>query len=67
MTPPDRIPPRANPPHIRKSLSLPAGIGAGLVLWLIISLSTGNAVLGLLFGFLPGLVIGIGLRATARR
>tara|TARA_R110000744_G_scaffold84678_3_gene165690 strand:- start:46113 stop:46226 length:114 start_codon:yes stop_codon:yes gene_type:complete len=36
------------------------------MLWLIIGLSTDNALLGLLFGFLPGLVIGIALRLTAR-
>ncbi|WP_412546872.1 hypothetical protein [Maricaulis sp. MIT060901] len=50
-----------------KPLGFAAGAGIGLFLWVIISLSTGNMLLGLLFGILPGVAIGAGLQLTAKR
>lgn len=44
-----------------------AGLAAGLMLWFIIGLSTSNLALGLVFGLLPGIAIGLGLQVTARR
>jgi len=34
---------------------------------MIIGLTTGNLALGLAFGLLPGVAIGLGLQLTARR
>lgn len=47
--------------------ALATGALAGLVLWGIIALVTGSALLGLAFGLLPGLVTGAGLGLTRRR
>jgi hypothetical protein len=44
-----------------------AGAAMGLLLWLIISVVTSNLFLGALFGFIPGLIIGLGLHFTERR
>ena len=50
-----------------KPLGFAAGAGIGLVLWMIISLTTQNMLLGILFGVLPGVAIGWGLQLTAKR
>ena len=50
-----------------KPLGFAAGAGIGLVLWMIISLTTENMLLGILFGVLPGVAIGWGLQLTAKR
>lgn len=42
------------------------GVLAGLVLWGIIALVTGSALLGLAFGLVPGLIIGAGLAVSSR-
>ncbi|WP_417467943.1 hypothetical protein [Maricaulis sp.] len=66
MNTPRKKPAGPRPARFRKSLDLAYGIGAGLVLWLIIGLSTGNAWIGVLFGLAPGVAIGLGLLLTAR-
>lgn len=61
-------PSNPKPPALRsRPLGFAAGLGAGLVLWGIISAATANIWLGALFGLAPGIAIGLGLRATARR
>ncbi|MEN0653431.1 MULTISPECIES: hypothetical protein [Hyphobacterium] len=42
------------------------GVGGGGLLFLILSLATGNPVLGVLFGLLPGVAIGLWLALTSR-
>ena len=42
------------------------GAGGGGLLFLILSLATGNPVLGVLFGLLPGVAIGLWLALTSR-
>jgi len=42
------------------------GAGGGGLLFLILSLATGNPVLGVLFGLLPGIAIGLWLAVTSR-
>ncbi len=54
-------------PSFRRQLGFTAGLGAGLFLWLIITLATASVLLGLVFGMVPGIVIGAGLKWTARR
>lgn len=48
------------------STGFAAGAGAGGFLFLILSLATGSAVLGLVFGLLPGAAIGLWLALTTR-
>jgi len=50
-----------------RPLGFAAGLGVGFLLWLIIGLATSNMLLGLTFGLLPGVAIGLGLQLTARR
>ena len=38
-----------------------------MMLWMIIGLATANLALGLVFGLLPGVAIGVGLQLTAKR
>lgn len=42
------------------------GAGGGGLLFLILALATGNPVLGVLFGLLPGVAIGLWLGLTSR-
>ncbi|WP_300530627.1 hypothetical protein [Maricaulis sp.] len=65
-TPADPSEPK--PPALRtRPLGFAAGLGAGVILWGIITVATANVWLGALFGLAPGLAIGVGLHATARR
>jgi len=50
----------------RTRLGFGAGLVAGLVLWGIIWVVTGSALLGGVFGMLPGLAIGCGLHLTEK-
>ena len=56
-------------PPSRRRLNFPTlagGIGAGGLLFVILSLATGNPWLGLAFGLLPGTGIGLWLALTSR-
>ena len=53
--------------RLGRPLGFAAGLGVGFLLWLIIGLATSNMLLGLTFGLLPGVAIGLGLQLTARR
>lgn len=72
MVPPETPPtdPRRSDPSrslIRRQLGFSAGAGLGLILWTIIGLTTGNLALGIVFGLLPGIAIGVGLQLTASK
>jgi len=60
--------PRNDPDKSRKPPRIPkdflAGIGVGVVLWIIIAHAVENWLLGALFGLVPGLVIGLALQFT---
>lgn len=67
MTETNPSPDPKKPVGLPKPLGFAAGAGIGLLLWMIISLTTGNMALGILFGILPGVAIGAGLQLTAKR
>jgi hypothetical protein len=67
MTETDQTPEPQKKTGMPKPLGFAAGAGIGLFLWLVISLTTQNMLLGLLFGILPGMAIGAGLQLTAKR
>lgn len=67
MTTPDTPPTGPHPPQLPKPIGFAAGLGVGFLLWMIIGLATQNLALGLVFGLLPGVAIGVGLQLTARR
>lgn len=63
-TPPSQEPTR--PSIWRRWAGLLIGSAAGISLWLVIALVTQNPGLGLVFGLVPGLAIGVGLDLTRR-
>lgn len=74
MLDPSELPPPAprrsappSTPRVQRPLGFAAGLVAGMGLWAVIHLTTANLILGLVFGLLPGLAIGVGLEVTARR
>jgi hypothetical protein len=67
MTTPDIPPTRRPRPALFRSSGFVAGLGVGLLLWTILAVMTENILLGLVFGFAPGIAIGVGLELTARR
>ncbi|MHA6287803.1 hypothetical protein [Maricaulis sp. CAU 1757] len=58
--------PRA-PGRLSRTFGLLTGLGVGVLLMAIIALTTQSPWLALLFGFVPGLAIGLALHLTARR
>ena len=66
-TRPDKAPTPRRRSFWRGRFGLAAGFGVGGLLWMIISVTTQNLALGLVFGLMPGVAIGLGLQATARR
>ena len=67
MTETDPTPAPKKRTGMPKPLGFAAGAAIGLMLWMIISVATGNMLLGILFGILPGIAIGAGLQLTAKR
>ena len=47
-------------------ISFAGGMGVGGILFLILTMATGNPALGLLYGLLPGVAVGLWLGLTSR-
>lgn len=54
-------------PGRKRALLLAAAVAfsLGIMLWTILSLATGNLLIGFIFGWFPGVVVGGGLMLTA--
>ncbi|HAQ33978.1 MAG: hypothetical protein CMF74_07010 [Maricaulis sp.] len=56
-----------DPPRRFSAAGFATGTGVGGLLFLILSFATQNPALGLVFGLLPGVAIGLWLALTSRR